>query len=103
MADPGSTTTAVRGGKRSWSVEGVDPDAAAVAKAAADAAGMTISEWLSQAILNNTGYREEAAKPARRKPSPADVSGDFAESETILRPQGGVAPKPSAPSSAAVV
>ena len=76
--------------KRAWSVEGVDPDAAAIAKAAADAAGMTISEWLSQAILKNTDYQtpEQAkdTKPNRPTPVGVDVSDDFAESETIVRP-----------------
>lgn len=75
--------------KRAWSVEGVDPDAAAIAKSAADAAGMTISEWLSQAILKNTGYQTPGqakdTKPNRPTPVGVDVSDDFAESETIVR------------------
>lgn len=76
--------------KRSWSVEGVDPDAAAIAKAAADDAGMTISEWLSQAILKNTDYQspdqKPGSKPKRPGPVAVDASDDFAESETIVRP-----------------
>ncbi|MDJ0893676.1 MAG: peptidoglycan-binding protein [Alphaproteobacteria bacterium] len=57
--------------KRDLTVEGVDSEAASVAKSAADAAGMSVSDWLSTVILQST------------RPAQSDGEPDEAAAETL--------------------
>ena len=55
-------------GPAPWSVKGIDPRAREAAREAARRRGLTIGEWLNQAILAN-----EAALAATRRLEPASA------------------------------
>lgn len=75
------------GAKRTWSIEGVDPEAASVARAAADAAGVSVGDWLSEVVLRNT-----AGPDRRHGGSEATGSGSEDERAPGNGPGGGMSP-----------
>ena len=61
-----------------WSVKGIDPEARVVAKAAAREAGMTLGEWMNQAIrqIGEGGAEADAQDaPEATPPSSSSASG----------------------------
>lgn len=59
-----------------WSVKGIDPEARVVAKAAAKEAGMTLGEWMNQAIRQiGEGDGETGENPAGQTSAPAPDAG----------------------------
>ncbi len=56
-------------------VEGVDTEAASVAKTAAQAAGLSVSNWLSKVILESTGSKSAPKQGPEAAPAPAEQEG----------------------------
>lgn len=67
-----------------WSVKNVDPEARALAKKAARAAGMTLGAWLSRTIGRAASGELGAGLPERALPGIRAVSQDASESLNVI-------------------
>ncbi|MBL26463.1 MAG: hypothetical protein CMM50_02775 [Rhodospirillaceae bacterium] len=67
-----------------WSVKNVDPEARALAKKAARAAGMTLGAWLTRTIGRTASSELGAGLPERSLPGIRAVSQDASESLTAI-------------------
>ncbi|WP_417519989.1 peptidoglycan-binding protein [Minwuia sp.] len=61
-----------------WSVKGIEPEAREVAKAKAKAAGMTLGQWLNQAIA-------DAGQPQEKPAEPQAPTGSALDTARIMR------------------